>query len=403
MENRIFTILKWTAVIFVAVFLLSQVYTTLISPLTVETVYKYETTTGFDGRGFIVRNEKILTNETNGSLRYFVDNGGRIAKGGAIATVYSSAEDAKRIVKADELSKTISLLENIQSYNDLNAADLKLINARIKSNFIEMISDCQNGSINNAEYQNELLMAMDRKQIVTGEQTDFNGLISSLKAQRDELKASDAAAVDTLYSPSSGYFIYSTDGYEDAVNIEDLKSVNYAALEGIKQNENNGNVVGKIVSDFEWYILVPVPIEESLKIPATGTVKIKTDFATAEELKCNLVSINKDDESEMAVAVFSCSQMNTELANMRYIDLTVVYNEYSGLRINPAAVRIVDGKKGVYVYSASQAKFREINLLYTCDAYCIVEQQTSVSGGVLRLYDQIIVKGKKLYDGKYIN
>jgi hypothetical protein len=123
----------------------------------------------------------------------------------------------------------------------------------------------------------------------------------------------------------------------------------------------------------------------------------------AEELSCKLVSINKDAESEYAVAVFSCSQMNTQLANMRYIDLTIVYNEYSGLRINPEAIRIVDGKKGVYVYSASQAKFREIEIVYKSDAFALVKQETSVSGGALRLYDQIIVKGKKLYDGKYIN
>ncbi len=403
MENRIFSVLKWVAVLFVAVFLISQLYTTLISPLTIETVYSYSTTSGYEGRGFIVRNETVLSDEVNGSLRYYVENGGRVAKNGKIATVYASSDDAEKIAKAEELGETIEILETIQGYNDLNAADLNLINSKINSSFLEMISDSQNGKIGYESEANDLLMSMDRKQIVTGKEANFNELISSLESEKKTLEGQINEAVNTLISTESGYFIYSTDGYEEAFSVEDLKTVTYSELSTVEKKETEATSIGKIVSDFEWYLLVSMPIEESLKIPAAKTIKLKTDFQTAEELSCQLVSINKDDESEMAVAVFSCSQMNSELANVRYIDLTVVYEEHEGLRINPEAIRFVDSKPGVYVYSASQAKFREVNILYKCDTYCIVEQKNSASGGNLRLYDQIIVKGKNLYDGKYIN
>jgi hypothetical protein len=94
--------------------------------------------------------------------------------------------------------------------------------------------------------------------------------------------------------------------------------------------------------------------------------------------------------------------MNTELASTRWLDLTVVYEEYEGLKVDNRAIRVVDGVKGVYVLTASQVKFVEVTVLWTGENYTIVERKNSDSK-VLRIYDEIIVKGKNLYDGKIIS
>ena len=48
-----------------------------------------------------------------------------------------------------------------------------------------------------------------------------------------------------------------------------------------------------------------------------------------------------------------------------------------------------------------QVKFVEVNVLHKDDSYMICEKQTS-DESVLRLYDEVIVKGKNLYDGKIV-
>ena len=102
------------------------------------------------------------------------------------------------------------------------------------------------------------------------------------------------------------------------------------------------------------------------------------------------------------MVVFACDTMNNELAQLRNIDITIVYQEYKGLKVDNRAIRVTDGQKGVYVLLASQVKFIPIEVLWTGGNYSIVKQEPSEKR-VLRIYDEIIVKGKNLYDGKIIN
>ena len=44
-------------------------------------------------------------------------------------------------------------------------------------------------------------------------------------------------------------------------------------------------------------------------------------------------------------------------------------------------------------------EFREIEILYSDDDYAVVKYEPEKKDGI-RLYDQIIVEGKDLYDGK---
>ena len=98
--------------------------------------------------------------------------------------------------------------------------------------------------------------------------------------------------------------------------------------------------------------------------------------------------------------VFSCNYVNGDLAAMRQKEMTAVLETYSGLQVNSKAIRFVDGKKGVYVLSGSTINFVPVNVLYSTDSYCICEEQTT--GLRIRLYDEIVIKGKNLYDGKVV-
>ena len=81
--------------------------------------------------------------------------------------------------------------------------------------------------------------------------------------------------------------------------------------------------------------------------------------------------------------------------------MTIVLETYTGLQVNSKAVRFVDGEKGVYVLSGSVVHFVPVNIIYSTDSYCICETETT--GVRLKLYDEVIIKGKNLYDGKVIS
>ena len=67
--------------------------------------------------------------------------------------------------------------------------------------------------------------------------------------------------------------------------------------------------------------------------------------------------------------------------------------------VSDSAVRLVDGQVGVYVSSGYDIRFRPIEVLYQGDGYQICREDLTVENG-LKMFDQVIVKGTDLYDGK---
>ena len=235
-----------------------------------------------------------------------------------------------------------------------------------------------------------------------GETADFSAQLTALKAEKDQLAASLPAAKGTLRAEKSGYFVSKSDGYETVLTCENPESITLEYLNGIKAENVGENTVGKIVSDYEWYIAAEVSVNESLNFKEGDALTIYTSVKSYPKLPVTVKKINISESSGGAVVLFACNDMNSELASMRTGPMTVVKKEYSGLKVPTSARRVVDSKLGVYVLTGMQVKFVEVKVLFTDGDYMICEKQTS-DGNVLRLYDEVIVKGKNLYDGKIIS
>lgn len=397
-------VIKWIALIFVMVFILFQVYTVLYNPLSTDTAIFYQANDGISTSGLIIRDEVIVKSNLTGVKSYAVSEGGRVAKNGVIATVYGNEAVADTHLKIDELNKQIDTLTSVETYNDLNAADLTLIKTKISNTLISILSKAQTGNLSDySDSYNDLLMLMNRKQIVTGEVVNFDSLIGDLTMERDSLTSSIEKASGTIKSNCSGYFISSVDGYEGLISTDKLDELTCDTLNSITPSENQSkDIVGKVVQDYEWYIAAQVPLNDSMDFTEGSTVTLETQLKSTPELPVTVKYINKSGSSDKAVMVFSCKSMNEELAQTRNLPITIVKHAYSGLRINSSAIRVVDGQKGVYVLESSQAKFVKVNILYSAQNYSICELNTEDTGS-LRLYDEIIVKGKNLYDGKIIH
>ena len=73
------------------------------------------------------------------------------------------------------------------------------------------------------------------------------------------------------------------------------------------------------------------------------------------------------------------------------------------MRVSAKALNIVDGVKGVYVKYGNLARFRKITVLYQDDQYILVPEGGKVgTDNEVRLFDEVIVEGTDLYDGKIL-
>lgn len=397
------TVLKGFVILLIAVFAVHQAVSSLYKPVKTETAVFSDMSDGLNITGVIIRNETLVSAGDSGVLHFIIGDGNRVAKDGVIANIYDSESASIILERIDSVNGKIADIEEMLSLNNLEAADLDMINARVSKNLNNLIICGGNGNYDSfSDKSDELLSAYNRRQAAMGETADFSAQLSALKAEKDQLTASLPAAKGTLGAEKSGYFVSKADGYETVLTCENPESITPEYLNGIKAEAVGENTVGKIVSDYEWYIAAEVSVNESLNFKEGDALTIYTSVKSYPKLPVTVKKINISESSGGAVVLFACNDMNSELASMRTGPMTVVKKEYSGLKVPTSARRVVDSKLGVYVLTGMQVKFVEVKVLFTDGDYMICEKQTS-DGNVLRLYDEVIVKGKNLYDGKIIS
>lgn len=395
-------VLKVFLCLLAVVFVGHQAYSSIYKPITTASAEYYEAVDGLTVTGVIIRNEKTITSDSGGTLHFVTQDGSRVAKGGVVADIYESADASVTVNRIAELQKSIHDIEEMQSYNDVQAADLSLANTKVKNALNSLVRGTANGNFSDAaDKSGELLSALNRRQLITGEQTDFSAQLASLKAELLSLEASLPAAIGNIKAENSGYFVSASDGYETVLTGSDLSAVTPEFLDSMAPEAVPQNAIGKIVSDYEWYIAVKVSINESLKYKEGDTLTVKTALKSTPELSVKVSQINISDQTDHAVVVLSCQQMNSELATMRTGIVTLVSKTYSGLKIPRKSLRVVDGQTGVYVLSGITLKFVNVEVVFSGDDYIICSQEKS-NDSVLRLYDEVVVKGKRLYDGKIV-
>jgi len=398
-SNRVVKIL---ISVLVVVFVFHQLYSSVFKPIVTESAEFYEYSDGLDISGIIIRNEKIVKSDTNGVLHFVATNGSRVAKKGVIAQIYDNANASITVTQIETIKSQIADIEELQSYNDQKAADLDLINNRVITSINSLIYNTSHGNYSDiSSFEKDYLISINRRQMITGEQTDFSEQLNSLKGQLAELNKKLPKQSGSVTAEESGYFISSIDGYENVLSSKNLDKITPEYLKSLKTQEKDKNAIGKIVSDYEWYIAAKVSINDSLKYKVGDVLRVATALKSCPELKVKVKQINLSDKNDSAVVIFSCQQMNSELASMRTGAMTVINSTYSGLKLPKKALRVVDSKTGVYVLSGITLHFIPVNVIYSTDDFIICEQQTSTET-VLRLYDEVVVKGKNLYDGKII-
>lgn len=389
--------------IIAVVFVAHQVYSSAYKPITTVSAEYYTAVEGFQINAVVIREEKVITSDTTGALHFTLSDGERVAKGGVIANIYSDAETSVTVNRIAQLNARIADIEEIQGYNDVEAADINLVNNKVTNSLNTLLRGIASGNFSSVESDSaELLTNISRRQMITGEQTDFSERLAELKSELDTLNASLPQPVGSIRAEQSGYFVSGVDGYETVLSCENIDAVTPEYIESLKADTTPQNAVGKIVSGYTWYIATKVSISDSLKYKSGDTLTLKTTLKTTPQLNVTVEKINTSQSEDSAVIIFSCEQMNSELASIRKGNMTIINNTYSGLKIPTKALRFQNETTGVFVRSGMTLKFVSVNVIYRTDEYIICEQQVS-SDTVLRLYDDVVVKGKRLYDGKIVD
>lgn len=355
-------------------------------------------------KAFVVRDEEYLTTDnTSGTVVSIAEDGKRVASGDDVAVVFQSTESAAAYVRMNELTKEIDYYNQLKNrvgigtnapssyYNLINDACINFISAsrgEINSDYYEALTDFRD--------------AITTRQLAVGEELSVDAKLAQLEAELVSLQ-SKATGFTTVTSPNPGYYIGSVDGYENAIGYKDVTKVDCATVNTLLSSQKQdvaGNVMGKLVDEFDWYLLCTVPYNESGDIEVNKTVSVNVPNTAVGTIKCTVL-YKSDKEDDSVAVVLKCNVMNRDVANLRMENIEIITDEYTGIRINNKAIRQVDGVKGVYVQRGNIISFKKINIIYSTEDYSIIEKVDDSS--YVRQYDTIITEGVDLYDGKVIS
>lgn len=407
-----------------------QIYNANYSSVRTETVLDATEADTIQANGVAIRNEILISNDQPGVVAFTLTDGSKVAKDGTVADLYRSEQEATAQQQLKALDEQIQRLQNLNKPGNTYAVDQADLNRQIDQNMIDLLAYAEKADWKEyAEMRADLLYSLNERQLVTAQITDFTARIEALSAQRDALAAS-GAKTGSILSPASGYFISKTDGWESTFDYNSLRTLSAEELSSkLEQSPSApGKGAGKICAGYDWYFAALVTAKDAIHVKdamenGSGQVFLSFPFVTSQRVPATVAAINQSDEKGNACVLFVCNQMNEELARLRKATAKIQLTSYQGLRVSQKAIRfetlskevkgedgevttITQNVMGVYVMHGNEIEFRQIVPLHSMTNYVICDPSpdpdTLMTSTTVKLYDEVVVEGTDLFDGKVI-
>lgn len=400
--------IKKAAAIFAGLSLLAyigyQIYAVSFNPYVTETAYVYSTSDIIDAQAVVIRDESYISNSTPGTVVPIASDGKRVAKDDDVAIIFADEAGAENYNQILKIQEEIEYYQVLSNKSDVGTIDATLLDEEIKKNFDKCLDIIDKGNFEDfAESAREVASSITSRQIAIGSVMDFDAKLTELSNELASLKSAKSN-YSTIAAPVSGYYISVTDGYENVADYDSVSSLKPADVDKIFDAKASvpADAMGKIVGRFDWYIVCNVPTDSTVGLEIDETLKVKFPNSSVGEVTAVIESINDGGEGTSTV-ILRANEMSEDITHLRFEEVQIVKNEYTGYRVSNTAIRTVDGENGVYVLSGNRVKFRKIKIIYSTEEYSVVEKLSpEEEPGYLRIYDEIIIKGKDLYDGKVV-
>ena len=164
---------------------------------------------------------------------------------------------------------------------------------------------------------------------------------------------------------------------------------------------DKGDAVGKLVDNYKWVLAAEIPFNQSELINIGDEIYMRFSDSDEEPVKGVVENMSEEDSGKVIIRIRSNKYSKTVYRTYKS-QVQLIKHTYSGIKVPQEALRIVDGKKGVYVLSGMKINFVPVDILYSNESYIICDKKNE-NNNVLKLYDSVVVKGKNLYDGKIIS
>ncbi|MBE7037781.1 MAG: hypothetical protein E7404_02635 [Ruminococcaceae bacterium] len=391
---------------FFIVFFLVFIYLRVSPKGKIEMVFSGSLENSSMHHGIVIRNEYVLETNLSGSLRAKVEEGTLVPAGKLIATVINENADKGVQDNLDKINERISEIESSKTIGDNFTDDVFKLDNLISQNIVEMIYYINQGDLKKwNELQKETVALYDKKNKVSNDGAMVDTNLDELNAQKVKLENQLKEYEQNVFSPFPGVFSLNTDGYEKILTTENAKEMKYSDFKNIsdklkeKTSEEMVNDKIKLIDNYEWCVAILLDKDRALDFEIGEQVFLRLNNEK-KNINAKVESVSQD-KGNNKVMIVSTTSYDANSYIQRSVDVELIKNIYTGLKVPSSALIKKDGQDGVYVSSDGLAKFKKCEVVYKDDNYAIVKENNLDSNSLL-LYDEVLTNTSKVYEGKVV-
>lgn len=378
-----------------------QLYTILHRTYRTETAIAYTMADSISLSGMAVFETVDVPGE--GNLGYIVADGERVSAGTVLAERYTDESQGVLRERLDRLDRTLELLSKSQNST---GSDLSMLTTQTRTALYNLLDQVDTASYSGiAQAEEDFLLAQNRLQISTGQADNFESVMATLQQEREEV-AGQLGGLQTITAATNGYFVSSVSANPISMDQETLDAMSSAELRSLLEQgaeTSPAGLAGHIITGFSWRFYGVCSLETAARLDGITKVNISVPGKENDPLPATVVEVTEDEETGTAKVVIECRSINANVLRFGIEEAQVDLTTYEGIRIDRSALHIKDGAKGVYVKYGDLQRFRRITILYEDENYILVPRDGALgTENEVRLYDEVIVEGTNLQDGKLL-
>ena len=358
------------------------------------------------GRGYVFRDETLLSSDNMGVIDYQVGDGERISVLQPLADVYIGNEGLSSRTLMRSIDEYIDLLE--KSEIGAEPVDLKTLRQDANDTYYTLVRMLNEGQAGELSLQIEQMMVVLNKiSVLEGGQASVTETLASLRDTRASMLSGHCV---TEYSQTSGYFYYYPDGYEEYFStdvLDDMTPEYFYELEkyllGSKSTVDT-SVYGKIAQDSSWKFAISLPKKEAERLEVGSEYSVlfpeNNNISLSMSLEKKIVSESNGED----ICVFYCNKLPSDFDLDRAQSVQITVSTVRGIYVPRSALVKKDGLVGVYVLRGSVVYFRCIQIIYDGIDYCLAAIDGIDQGGYYALdtNEMMITNGRNLFDGRVL-
>lgn len=362
------------------------------------TVVEYDTVrTTVPVEGLIIRQELTVPAPEAGFGMLTVQDGEKLAKGDTVAVSYATADRLEAYREAARVRAELELYEQTLASVSRDS-ELSGINESLYEAKLALARASATGFVDAAASARALAGMLGRASVLQPDY-DLAGRVEALGREYDRLVTA-AGKGTVIAAPAAGYYSAVSDGYPSALryeNAETLTTESFAQALALGKQPSDANGMGSLVLGYSWYYACLAEQERCEGLRQGRTYELSfADFSVNARLQTL-----GDAVDGKRLCLFCIEEKIEKAVSLREASAELVFGEVSGYRIPKAALRMLEGKRGVYVIRGQRCVFMEIEILLEKDNYYVVKADLTDNSGLF-LNDTLVLSGKDLYDGMVI-